>query len=295
MIELYLVRYFLAVVEAGGFTKAAATLHITQPTLSAGIAKLEAVLGVALFERAGRRVFLTDAGSRFLVRAHEILHLCNLAAREAAETERAPVVRLGLLLTIPGALAADLVARLVAAGAPPLELVEGTEQEIANRLKDGSLDYALTLDRGENPGGVLLLGPEEGYALALPRAHPLAGRPMLTATDLMTEAMIVRQRCEVLSETSRYFTDRNVRPRFSFRTVNDERALAMVGAGLGVTVMPESYRHPAVARLPLAGFNYRRRIALLRADGSTGGDGGAEALLVGACEATLAEPARQAP
>src|SRR5690606_4872771 len=146
MVELYLIRYFIAVIEAGGFTKAAASLNITQPTLSAGIRKLEDGLGVTLFERSGRRVFLTPAGTRFLVRAREIMQLCNVAAREAAETEQASVARLGVLVTIPAALMAALVTEVRRSPtALPLDLVEGTEHELANRLKDGSLDFALTL------------------------------------------------------------------------------------------------------------------------------------------------------
>lgn len=271
MVELYLIRYFLAVIEAGGFTKAASGLNITQPTLSAGIRKLEEGLGVALFERSGRRVFLTPAGSRFLVRAREIMQLCNMAAREAASVEQPAVVRLGVLVTIPAALAARLVAEVRRSPtALPLDLVEGTEQELANRLKDGSLDFALTLDRGENAGLAVSSAWEEGYGLALAAAHPLARAATLSAEDVMHEPMIVRQRCEVLSETSRHFTDRNVRPRFTFRSPNDERVLALVGAGLGMTVMPDSYVHPDVARVPMTGFDFRRRIVLLRAPATAG-------------------------
>lgn len=265
MVELYLIRYFIAVIEAGGFTKAASSLNITQPTLSAGIRKLEEGLGVTLFERSGRRVFLTPAGSRFLVRAREIMQLCNLAVREAADTEQPAVARLGVLVTIPATLAARLVAAVGRSPtALPLELVEGTEQELANRLKDGSLDFALTLDRGENAGLAVSRQYEEGYTLALSARHPLAGATALSAEDVMHEPMIVRQRCEVLSETSRHFTDRNVRPRFTFRSPNDERVLELVGAGLGMTVMPDSYIHPEVARVPMTGFDFRRRIVLLR-------------------------------
>ena len=271
MVELYLIRYFVAVIEAGGFTKAAASLNITQPTLSAGIRKLEEGLGVTLFRRSGRRVFLTPAGTRFLMRAREIMQLCNAAVREAAETGQPTVARLGVLVTIPAALVAAVVAEYRRSPtALPLDLVEGTEHELANRLKDGSLDFSLTLDRGENPG--VAVGPvfEEGYTLALPAAHPLAERPVLSAEDVMHEPMIVRQRCEVLSETSRHFTDRNVRPRFAFRSVSDERVLALVGAGLGLTVMPDSYTHPRVARVPMAGFDLRRRLVLLRSPATAG-------------------------
>ena len=68
MIELYQLRYFLAVVETGGFTHAAKRCRVSQPTLSAGIQKLEAALHVPLFDRSNRRVFLTAAGTRFVER-----------------------------------------------------------------------------------------------------------------------------------------------------------------------------------------------------------------------------------
>src|SRR3546814_5122772 len=75
--------------------------------------------------------------------------------------------------------------------------------------------------------------------------------------------MMVRRHCEVLSETSRYFTERGVRPRFSFRTTNDDKTLALVRAGLGITLMPDSYRDPEVARPRLCGFDLTRKIGIL--------------------------------
>jgi DNA-binding transcriptional LysR family regulator len=77
--------------------------------------------------------------------------------------------------------------------------------------------------------------------------------------------MIVRRHCEVLSETSRHFTERGVRPFFAFRGTNDEQVLALVQVGLGVTVMPASYTMKGVVRPLLAGFNLKRQIGLLYA------------------------------
>src|SRR3546814_7358126 len=76
--------------------------------------------------------------------------------------------------------------------------------------------------------------------------------------------MILRRHCEALSETSRYFTDRNIRPLFSFITTSDERALAMVRAGLGVTVMAASNAGPGIALPKLQGFDLERRIGVRR-------------------------------
>lgn len=266
--ELYLLRYFLAVVETGSFTKAANACLITQPTLSAGIKRLESQLGVDLFVRNNKRVFLTTAGSRFLPRAKAILHEVNMASAELAEAEASNVLRLGVLQTLPAAVAADAL-RAFGAVHPAVrfDLFDGTEQELLNRLDERGIDYALSIRRVDDRSSLPLF--EEGYQLALPLSHHLAAGPgailgVIKAEDLAGDNMIVRSRCEVLSETSRHFTDRNVRPPLVYRTPQDERALAMVGAGLGITVMPDSYRAADVVRVPMAGFNPRRVIALFR-------------------------------
>lgn len=264
MFELYQLRYFLAVVETGSFTKAAERACVTQPTLSAGIQKLEGALGVKLFNRSNRRVFLTEAGVQFVERAKSILHQCNLAQRELTEVEGSRVLRIGVLMTVPATLLRRLFgAFLRSEPGAVLDLFEGTEQEIGNRLESGGIDVALTLLRGsENAPSTLLL--EEGYVVILPTSHPLAKERAIDGRALANEPTIVRTRCEVLSETSRYFTAQNVRPRLVYRTAQDERAVAMVAAGVGFTTVPASYRDPGVARIPLNGFDYRRRIGLLR-------------------------------
>lgn len=259
--ELYLLRYFLAVVETGNFTKAAQACLITQPTLSAGIKRLEEQMNVALFVRNNKRVFLTTAGSRFLPRAKAILHEVNMASAEIAQSDQAHVLRLGVLQTLPASLVAGLL-HAFAAEHPGLrfDLFDGTEQELLNRLDERGIDFALSLRRVDDDTSQALF--EEGYQLALARTHRLADRDIIRGEDLANDSMIVRSRCEVLSETSRHFTDRNVRPPLVYRTSQDERALAMVGAGVGITVMPDSYHADDVVRIPMAGFNPRRTVAL---------------------------------
>ena len=264
MFDLYLLRYFLAVVESGSFTRAAERVFVTQPTLSAGIKKLEAQVGQPLFERSSRRVFLTDAGTRFLPRAKAILHECNMAMQAVDDAPVRPVLRIGLLVTLPNRVMGRLLGAFHDANpSVTLEITDGTEQELLNRLDDRSLDYAISIDRGEGTYPALLL-KEEAYVFIVARDHGLSGRRHISAADLREERMIVRSRCEVLSETSRYFTDHNVRPRLVYRTGNEGRALAMVAAGVGATVVPEGLVDDRVSSMTLTGFPYRRRLALLR-------------------------------
>lgn len=264
MMDLYLLKYFLAVVETGSFTRAADRVFVTQPTLSAGIKKLETQVGHALFERSNRRVFLTDAGTRFLPRAKAILHECNLAVQSLEETASAPVLRLGILTTLSNRAVGAMLAGFKAEEPNiTIEIYDGTEQELSNRLDDRSLDYALSIHRGQGEDIALPLFAES-YDFILSKEHALAGRTRVSASDLGEEYMIVRSRCEVLSETSRYFTDQNIRPRLVYRTPNDSRAIAMVAAGLGGTVVPQSLVDDRVAPVKLQGFDYKRQIALFR-------------------------------
>lgn len=263
MFELYQLRYFLAIVETGSFTKAAKRVRVSQPTLSAGIQKLEAGLGVSLFDRSSRRVFLTRAGTRFVERARAILTEVQRAQAEVAETPTKKVLHLGVLMTIAARVFQDLMRDFLRTYPDTVfELFEGTEREVKNRLEAGQLDLALTIERPDLTGHSELLY-EEGYSLAIAAHHPLAKKSALHVSELADQPTIVRTRCEVLSETSRFFTSHNVRPQLVYRTEQDERALAMVGAGVGVTVMPDHYRSPQVARLPLVGFTPTRRIALV--------------------------------
>ena len=263
MIERYLLRYFLAVVDQGNFSRAAAHCHVSQPTLSVGIAKLEQTVGAPLFLRSNQRVELTGAGARLLGHARRIEREFNLAEQAGARSAQGAPLRIGLLTSIPGALVAQAVAGCAPGDAQALELVPGTERELLARLDAERIDVALTLVRDGADRYAARPIAEEGYGLALPASHALAGRAMIAAEELAGEVMIVRRHCEALSATSRYFVDRGVRPHFAFRATNDERVMQMVAAGLGVTVMPMGYGWPGMARAALKDFGARRTIGLL--------------------------------
>jgi DNA-binding transcriptional LysR family regulator len=261
--ELYQLRYFTAVVDTGGFTRASQRVRVSQPTLSAGIRKLEQAVGVSLLERSSRRVALTREGTRFLEHARRILAEAEAAMAGAQGGAPRETLQLGVLGTIPGSVMARIVTELMRS-APDLalEVVDGTERELHARLESGRLQVVLGIERSEVRSRAEALF-EEGYTVAITRSHALARRSSLEVRELATEPTIVRTRCEALANVSRFFTGHGVRPAIAYRTSEDERALAMVGAGLGITVMPQSYHSDEVVQIPLQGFDQRRRIALI--------------------------------
>ncbi|MBT5187212.1 MAG: LysR family transcriptional regulator [Kordiimonadaceae bacterium] len=264
MIENYQLRYFLAIVETGSFTKAAQRVFVTQPTLSAGIKKLETDLGSKLFDRSSKRVFLTESGTKFVPHAKSILYQLNLAETEIKSTGRSVLLRLGILMTIPTTIIQGILSAFNReTSGLMIELFEGTEQEIQNRLDQGKIDIAISIIRPALKQDKTPLY-KEGYSIAIADHHPLAQKETIHPADFAGEPTIVRSRCEILSETSRFFTDHNVRPRLVYNTSQDERALSMVAAGVGFTTMPDHYTVSGVKRIKMIGYDFEREIGLLK-------------------------------
>lgn len=264
MIDRHHLRYFLAVVDAGNFSKAARQVNVTQPTLSVGVAKLEIALGTRLFLRNNQRVQLTTAGVALLAHARTIESEFNALESRLTDARPARPLRIGLLSTLPSRLACQLISTNRASAHPEaIELVEGAERDLVLRLQRNRVDVALTVIRdGESRFATEVLF-DEGYGLVLPSWHDLAGLKEVRGDLLADQTMIVRRQCEVLAETSRYFTERGVRPRFSFRSTNDDKVMALVRAGLGITVAAESYGGDGLSVVGLVGFSPRRRIGLV--------------------------------
>lgn len=266
MIDRYLLRYFLAVVDHGTFSRAAAQCGVSQPTLSVGIAKLETLLDRPLFQRSNRRVELTATGARLVAHARRIESEFAEAERTLRDDPPARLVRIGTVSTLP---ARWIEAALLAARGTGerLELVEGRMRDLSPKLDRGRIDAILGPLPAGAQGDALFT---EDYAMTMAADHPLAGRASVRADELAAETMIVRRHCEALSAVSRFFTARGVRPFMAARTTSDEHAIGYVRAGLGITVMPRCFAQAGIAMPALAGFDATRTIGIRSAPGSDG-------------------------
>lgn len=262
MIDRYLIRYFLAVVDHGNFSKAAHQCGVTQPTLSIAVAKLETLVGHVLFNRSSRRVELTAAGATFSNHARRIEVDFAMAMQAMQEDHRTKLIRIGIIPTLSSAWIERAAGAARQADGEKLELVEGRMRDLLPRLDRGRIDAVIGLLGNDTREGETLF--EEGYAVALPQAHVLAQESEIKPEQLADADMLVRRNCEALADVSRFFTQRGIRPFFAARTTHEDCAAAYVRAGLGITVMPQSLAQPGIAMIHLAGFEQRRRIGFLR-------------------------------
>ncbi|MBI5610542.1 MAG: LysR family transcriptional regulator [Deltaproteobacteria bacterium] len=191
-------EYLVAVVELRHFTRAAAACFVTQPTLSAGIAELEAQLGVPVLERGRSGVWPTPLGVELAERARHILaatsDLCDRAQAEADPLST--TLRLGAIPTLAPFVFPRVVRSLTAAH-PRLRLAvrEDTSAQLLARLRDGRVDVAilaLPFDTGEL--AVQPIGRDElVLALAPGRAAPEGGRLDPARLVLLTEGHCLRE------------------------------------------------------------------------------------------------------
>ncbi|MFN4310699.1 MAG: LysR family transcriptional regulator [Ferrovibrio sp.] len=262
--NLTLIRYFMAVAETGSFTRGAERANVTQPTLSAGIKRLEESLGASLFER-GRAAQLTPAGARFLPRARLLLQEWTAARRELRQQGKSTRqrLRLGYVSGLPQARLAALLGSFAAAHPDTaLETLEAPAATLNRRLDLGRIDAAI-LPLSDDADDMALSLFRQRYLLAVPTQHPLAHRSTARIVDLQDQPFVIRPQAEIMPAAERLFAALNVRPRIVGRAESDQGLLALVGAGIGIAILPHWLADGSVATLALPELRDSHRIGLV--------------------------------
>lgn len=234
---------FLAVAEAGSFRSAAAKMHMSQSALSVQVRQLEEVFGVALFHRTTRSVTLTVEGERLLPvvrRLTEDMAQVTMELREEAQLQRG-VTTLAVLPSLAAALLPDIL-REFAALHPGIQVrVHDADSKAAFELvRRGEVDMGL-LARGEKLIDLDFIPLMEDELLAVVPAdgHPLSGRRRVTLRDVAAFPLLLNPRGVALRETLDIrLRAIGVTPTPAQELVGTHALVALVGAGLGVAVLP---------------------------------------------------------
>ncbi|MGI5445885.1 LysR family transcriptional regulator [Streptomyces sp. CA-243310] len=249
--ELAQLRYFVTVVEEGGFTRAGVRLHVSQPGVSAQVRQLERELGVRLLDRCGRRVTPTEAGTALLSYARAALAAVEGMRRTADEISGLLRGRVAVGL-IPGA-AGAVVAGLDVVGVlgdfhaahPGVEIAlsEDTSERMLAGLSSGELDLAVIGPAGDPPPGIAFQVVLDQPLVALVRAgDPLVresahGRIPLAA--LRARALISLPRGTGLRAVlERACTEAGFAPRVDFEAAAPPVLVRLAARGLGAAVVP---------------------------------------------------------
>ena len=241
-------KYIVAVAREKHFGKGADACHVSQPTLSVAIKKLEEELQVKLFERNANEITVTPLGEEIIRQAQSVLEQAD-SIREIAKRGKDPLagaLRLGVIYTIGPYLLPDLVRQTIATMPQmPLMLQENFTVKLLEELRNGEIDCAILAE--PFPDTNLAIAPlyDEPFMAAVPSAHPLATRDSITAEEIKKETMLLlgNGHCfrdhvlEVCPEFAR-FSSNSDGIRKSFEGSSLETIKHMVAAGMGITLVP---------------------------------------------------------
>lgn len=234
--------YFRAVAEQGGIAQAARVLNISQPSVAQALEKLEAVTGLVLFDRHhARGLTLTVQGRSFLEHVVRLEQQAAQVEREAAAlaAELAGEIRLGVFWTLTPFFAADLIRSFVKAE-PALTITprEMSLRELADAVRDGSLDFALTYDRGADTAGLNLLELASLRPMVVIAAdHPLAGRTSVSLSELAGEPYVMLDGPGSRQYFQELLAENGMAPRISYVSSSLESVRSAVAAGFGFTFL----------------------------------------------------------
>ena len=295
--ELRQLRYFVAVVEEAGFTRAAARLHVAQPGVSAQIRQLERELGEPLLDRSGRTVRPTEAGAALMAHARAALDAVEAARSSVAELTG--LVRGHVRMGTAGALAAVDVPELLAGfrdryPAVEISLTEAASAQLVEELQLGRLDLVLVGSVALPRGVATRVVADEALVAAVPRQHALAGRSRISVAALQEWPLISLPRGTGLRAcVEDACAAAGFRPHVALEAGDPRLVTRLAVRGLGVALVTESMArvHAGdVHTIAITGAPRARILLAWRAQGVTGPAGRA---LIEHARAALPDPGRR--
>lgn len=240
--EVHQLRYFVAVAEEGSFSHAAEREHVSQPSLSQQIHKLEEELNQQLFDRLPRSVVLTEAGRCLLDYARKILTGIADARQAVAalEHEVAGKLSVGAIPSIALYVLPGLIGSFQRSYPKvTFELFEDTTDKLAQQLEDGTLDLVIASGSDEMPNLARHSLGREPLLLLVPEKHRLAQRKSIKWSDLASEKFLLLHEQHSLSiQVRQLLAAHHLRPELVLQGAQLVTIASMVAAGLGVTVIP---------------------------------------------------------
>lgn len=267
-------RYIVALSQERHFGRAAEKCHVSQPTLSVAVKKLEEQLGIILFERSAADVKITEIGRQIIAQAENVLREAN-QIRDIAETGKDPLagpLRIGVIYTIGPYLLPSLIPQLTQrAPRMPLVIQENYTAKLADSLKRGEIDVAIIALPFDEPGIVVQQVYDEPFRVVLPASHAWASSKEISAERLQEEPLLLLGagncfREQVLEACPLCGHGTGLQKTLEGSSLETIRH--MVATGLGITVLPSTAADPLADTQNLVAIRHfskpepSRRVAL---------------------------------
>jgi len=264
------IRYFLAVCETLNFTRAAQISHVSQPSLTQSIKKLEQELGDALFIRSHAGCQLTPLGQLLKPKLHAIYQQTLSVKTDAFRfiaLDKIPL-RVGLMTTIGGTYLNQMFSRYKNDNLNiEMEFIIAGEKELLRQLNNDSIDFLISapLNKVEKSYKSIMLY-EEDYVVAFHPEHYFSTLKEITLQDLQSESYLDRLHCEMRELLKEACQKNNINLYASYRSNDENWILSMVRANMGITLLPEYTlwdKDPNINRKRLYSPNISRKVSAI--------------------------------
>jgi LysR family transcriptional regulator, hydrogen peroxide-inducible genes activator len=270
--EMHEIRYFLALCETLNFRRAAVVCHVSQPSLTRAIQKLEEEMEGVLFLRDGKMTELTALGRLLRPELQEILDR-SAAALQLARKYRAPdheSLRLGAICTLSPTLTAGLL-RGFREQFPgiALSLHDGPPEELTALLMGDEIDLAL-MAQPKPFGGTLRPRPlfTERFVVACAGDHAFATKQYVTLGDLAGQRFIAQINCEYRRFFANLLKQHKAAPQIVYQTGRSDWLQSLAAAAFGICLLPEhSVTVEGLVVVPLVEPEVSRAISLVTVAG----------------------------
>lgn len=264
--ELLQLQYFLVVARLEHVTEAARSLHVTQSSLSKTIQRLEEDLGVPLFDRIGRKLRLNEYGSRFLHRTERALFELEQGMQELRDLTSSEQGTLELAVTAASTL--PNILREFRKKRPKVQFHVQmlTTQEMVKLLHRGEVDFCLSspaIKEEDIECRIVFVDP---ILVAVPEGHRLAGRSVVSLTELRDEEFVgVKRGYGTRDLVDRICKSAGFEPRYVYEGDEPARLSALVEAEIGIAFIPGTARNSReqIHYLQVENHELAREIALL--------------------------------
>lgn len=244
--ELRVLQYFLAVAREENITKAAASLHITQPTLSRQLMQMEEELGVKLFRRGKHNILLTEDGMLLRRRAQEIVDLAEKTAKELKHEEE--VISGEISIGCGETRNMKPLSKMIASFQQQypdvnFSIYTAIADDVKERLESGILDMGLLLEPVEISRYHYMRMPlKEKWHVLMRRDSPLAGKQRVTPGDLAEVPLIIAKRQSVRNVLENWFGyDKEKLHVVSTCNISHYNQSVMVECGIGMALVMDFF------------------------------------------------------
>jgi LysR family carnitine catabolism transcriptional activator len=274
-LSLARIRSFVAVVEEKQFRRAAERVGISQPALSAHLRELEQFLGAALLSRTTRSVRLTTEGEKFLHRARNVLSDLDAAVLEVRDHVSLTRGRV-TIAAIPSA-AAHILPNIVAdfaARFPGIEvqMIELGASAVERSVTSGEVDFALATAPDRTSEFLFTSFMRDRFVGVVPHHHPLAGRNRARLRDFLNYRLITTvPGTSIRAVIERVLLEHGHTLHATHSVTQHHTIVAMVAAGLGVTLLPSLLVSPQerIAIIPTIEPQITRDVGVIQRKGET--------------------------